>query len=153
MAELAGFRVVVVDDRDDFADPARFPMAAEVRAGPWDEILGSLETGDNTYVVIVTRGHRMDGTCLSCALSTPARYIGMIGSKRKIRAIYADLRANGSDERALARVRAPIGLDIGAQTSEEIAVAIVAEMIAVRRRTGDGGSLADRARPDVLGSP
>lgn len=152
IAEMSGFRVVVVDDREDFAHPDRFPMAAEVRAGPWEEVLGGIEAGENTYVVIVTRGHRMDGTCLGWAVETPARYIGMIGSKRKIRAIYDDLRAGGVTDDALRRVRAPIGLDIGAMTSEEIAVAIVAEMIAVRRGTGAGGPLADGSRPDLLGT-
>jgi len=150
IAEMAGFRVAVVDDRPDFADPDRFPMAAEVHAGPWAEVLGEVESGENAYVVIVTRGHRMDGTCLEWAVGTKARYIGMIGSKRKIRAIYDDLREKGVAGEALRRVRAPIGLDIGALTSEEIAVAIVAEMIAVRRGTEEaGGPLVDRAQPDL----
>lgn len=133
IADLAGFRIVVVDDRESFANSERFPMAAECRSGPWEEALGGIELGSNGYVVIVTRGHRMDGTCLQWALGTPARYVGMIGSKRKIRTIYDALREKGVTDEALARTHAPIGLDIGALTSEEIAVAIVAQMIAVRR--------------------
>jgi xanthine dehydrogenase accessory factor len=152
IADLAGFRVTVVDDRESFANPERFPMAASCRAGPWEEVLPGIELGTNGYVVIVTRGHRMDGTCLSWALGTGARYVGMIGSKRKIRAIYDDLRKEGASEEALGRVRAPIGLSIGALTSEEIAVSIVAEMIAVRRAADEDGSppLSDLARGDIL---
>lgn len=133
IADMAGFRVVVVDDRESFSNAERFPMAAECVVGEWAEALESIDAGENTYVVIVTRGHRMDGACLGWALGTDARYVGMIGSSRKIRAIYDDLREQGIDEAELERVNAPIGIDIGALTSEEIAVAIVAEMIAVRR--------------------
>jgi xanthine dehydrogenase accessory factor len=153
IADLAGFRVVVVDDRESFANPERFPMAAECVSGAWAEALASLEPGENTFVVIVTRGHRMDGTCLAWALGTPAKYVGMIGSKRKIRAIYDDLREEGVAEDDLRRVRAPIGLHLGALTSEEIAVAIVAEMIGVRRGVSptDAPPLSDLAREKILG--
>jgi xanthine dehydrogenase accessory factor len=152
IADLAGFRVVVVDDRESFANEERFPMAARCVAGPWEEALASLDPGENTYVVIVTRGHKMDGACLAWALGTPAGYVGMIGSKRKIRAIYDDLRAEGIAEEALRRVRAPVGLHLGALTSEEIAVAIVAEMIGVRRGAlpGDAPALSDLARDKIL---
>jgi len=145
VADLAGFRTIVVDDRADFACAEHFPTAAECRAGPWEEVLAGIETGENSYVVIVTRGHKMDGACLEWALGTPSRYVGMIGSKRKIRAIYDDLKENGVGDDALERVHAPIGLDIGAQTAEEIAVAIVGELIAVRRGTGSGSSLSGPA--------
>jgi len=152
VADLAGFRIVVVDDRESFANPERFPMAARTVSGPWSEALGGLEIGSNAYVVIVTRGHRMDGECLAWALGTPARYVGMIGSKRKIRTIYETLRGTGVTDDRLAKVRAPIGLDIGALTSEEIAVAIVAEMIAVRRGgEGTGAPVSDLARGKILG--
>jgi xanthine dehydrogenase accessory factor len=133
VADLAGFRVVVLDDREAFANPERFPMAADTRAGPFEKILSDLEPGPNAYVVIVTRGHRMDGTCLEWAVRTSSRYIGMIGSKRKIRAIYDRCREAGITEDQLGCVHAPIGLSIGALTSEEIAVAIVAQLIEVRR--------------------
>lgn len=152
VATLAGFKVTVVDDRESFANAERFPMADRCVAGPWEEALGSLKLGPNSYVVIVTRGHRMDGTCLSWALGTPARYVGMIGSQRKIRAIYDDCRTAGATEEALRRVYAPIGLDIGALTSEEIAVAIVAELIGVRRGAipGDARPTSDRARSAIF---
>jgi xanthine dehydrogenase accessory factor len=142
IADLAGFRVTVVDDRESFSNPERFPMAARCLSGPWDETLGGIETGENTYVVIVTRGHAMDGTCLQWALGTETRYIGMIGSKRKIRAIYDHCRKAGVTDESLRKVHAPVGLSIGATTSEEIAVAIVAELVAVRR-----GALPGAARP------
>ena len=153
IADLAGFRVTVVDDRETFSNAERFPMAAACRSGPWDEALGGIETGPNTYVVIVTRGHAMDGTCLKWALRTETRYIGMIGSKRKIRAIYDDCRKAGIGEEALKTVHAPVGLDIGATTSEEIAVAIVAEMVGIRRGAlpGDARPTSDLARGAIFG--
>jgi len=152
IADMAGFRVTVVDDREAFANEERFPEAARCVAGPWEEALASLDVGENAYVVIVTRGHEMDGACLKWALGTPARYVGMIGSKRKIRRIYDDCRAAGIDDDRLRTVRAPIGLDIGALTSEEIAVAIVAEMVGVRRGTlpGDARPVSDLARDAIL---
>lgn len=154
VADLAGFRVVVVDDRESFADPERFPMAARCVSGPWEESLGSLDLGENSYVVIVTRGHKMDGACLNWAIGTSAKYVGMIGSKRKIRAIYDDLRGEGVAEEELRRVRAPIGLHLGALTSEEIAVSIVAELIGVRRGVlpPEARPLSDLARDKILGS-
>jgi xanthine dehydrogenase accessory factor len=153
IADLAGFRVTVVDDRETFSNAERFPMAAECVAGPWEEALGNIETGPNTYVVIVTRGHAMDGTCLKWALATETRYIGMIGSRRKIRAIYDDCRKSGVTEEALRTVNAPVGLDIGATTSEEIAVAIVAEMVGIRRGAlpGDARPTSDLARAAIFG--
>ncbi len=152
IADLAGFRVTVVDDRETFANSERFPMAATCIAGPWEDALGSIETGPNTYVVIVTRGHAMDGTCLKWALGTKARYIGMIGSRRKIRAIYEDCRASDFDDEALEKVHAPVGLDIGAITSEEIAVSIVAEMVGIRRGAlpGDARPTSDLARGAIF---
>jgi len=153
IADLAGFRVTVVDDRDTFSNPERFPMAAECKSGPWEDALGSIETGRNTWVVIVTRGHAMDGTCLKWALNTETRYIGMIGSRRKIRAIYDDCRKSGVTEEALREVHAPVGLDIGATTSEEIAVAIVAEMVGIRRGAlpGEARSTSDLAKKAIFG--
>ena len=132
-ATVTHLRDLVLDDREAFSNPERFPMAAETHAGPFEEILTDLEPGPNAYVVIVTRGHRMDGACLAWAARTSSRYIGMIGSKRKIRAIYDLCREAGITEEQLARVHAPIGLSIGALTSEEIAIAIVAQLIAIRR--------------------
>ena len=133
VASVAGFEVVVIDDRPSFANKERFPDASETHAGPWEEIFPKLSVNDFSYLVMVTRGHKGDLTCLRWALITPARYIGMIGSRRKFIEIVKVLEAEGVPAEKIERVHSPIGLDIGALTPEEIAVAIVAEMIAVRR--------------------
>jgi len=133
VASVAGFETVVIDDRPAFANKERFPEASETHAGPWEEILPKLRINDFSYLVLVTRGHKGDLTCLRWALSTPARYIGMIGSKRKFIEIAKVLESEGVPAEKIERVHSPVGLDIGALTPEEIAVAIVAEMIAVRR--------------------
>jgi xanthine dehydrogenase accessory factor len=133
VASVAGFDTVVMDDRPAFANKERFPEASETYAGPWEEIFPKLRINDFSYLVLVTRGHKGDLTCLRWALSTPARYIGMIGSKRKFIEIAKVLESEGVPAEKIERVHSPVGLDIGALTPEEIAVAIVAEMIAVRR--------------------
>jgi len=133
VAKLAGFDVVLADDREAFANRERFPEAVEIHAGPWSDTLPKLGINGHSYLVVVTRGHKGDLDCLRWALSTPARYIGMIGSRRKFIEISKVLEREGVTADELARVHSPIGLDIGALTPEEIAVAIVAEMIAVRR--------------------
>jgi xanthine dehydrogenase accessory factor len=133
VASLAGFDTVVIDDRPAFANRERFPEAVETHAGPWEEIFPKLRVNDFSYLVLVTRGHKGDLSCLRWALTTPARYIGMIGSKRKFIEIVKVLESEGVPPEKIERARSPIGLDIGALTPEEIAVAIVAEMIAVRR--------------------
>ena len=133
VANLAGFDTVIVDDREAFASKNRFPEARETYAGPWEEALPKLSINDFSYIVIVTRGHKGDLDGLRWAVTTPARYVGMIGSRRKIIEIFKVLEGEGVDPEKLERVHAPIGLDIGALTPEEIAVAIVAEMISVRR--------------------
>ena len=133
VASLAGFDTVVIDDREAFASKERFPEASETYAGDWEAIFPKLKINDFSYLVLVTRGHKGDLTCLRWAVTTPARYIGMIGSKRKLVEIFKVLEGEGVPAEKLERVHSPIGLDIGALTPEEIAVAIVAEMIAVRR--------------------
>ena len=133
VANVAGFDTVVMDDRPAFANAERFPEAAETHAGPWEEIFPQLKINEFSYLVLVTRGHKGDLACLRWALTTPARYIGMIGSKRKFIEIAKVLEGEGVTAEKLERVHSPVGLDIGALTPEEIAVAIVAEMIAVRR--------------------
>jgi xanthine dehydrogenase accessory factor len=133
LAALTGFRVVVTDDREEFANRDRFPHADEVLAIPVPEVFARHPIGEDSYVVAVTRGHAKDEEVLVSALRTRARYIGMIGSKRKVAGVSARLREQGFTDADLARVHAPIGLRIGADTVEEIAVSIVAEMIAVRR--------------------
>lgn len=133
VASIAGFETVVADDRDQYANHERFPEAKEVHSGDMDEIMSNLSPSDSSYIVIVTRGHRYDLRVLRWALDTPARYIGMIGSARKVLAIFQQLEAEGANPESLRRVYAPIGLDIQATTPEEIGVAIVAELIAIRR--------------------
>ena len=133
LADLVGFRVVVIDDRAEFADRERFPRADQVVVTPVAEAFRRLGVGEDGYVVTITRGHAMDEEVAAEALRTPARYIGMIGSKRKVAAVLERLRKRGFSESDLARIHAPIGIDIHSETVEEIAVSIVAEMIAVRR--------------------
>jgi xanthine dehydrogenase accessory factor len=132
-ARMAGFEVVVVDDRESYANRERFPEAKDVYAEDFELVLSQLAPNHSSYLVIVTRGHRDDMRVLRWAIGTPAKYIGMIGSQRKVIAIYKQLENEGVSPEQLARVYAPVGLDIGAITPEEIAIAVVAEMIAIRR--------------------
>jgi xanthine dehydrogenase accessory factor len=153
IAALAGFDVVVSDDRPAFANPDRFPEAAETHAGSWEEIFPKLKVNELSYLVLVTRGHKGDLDCLRWALSTPARYIGMIGSRRKLIEISKVLEGEGLPAEKLEGVHSPIGLDIGALTPEEIAVAIVAEMIAVRRQAASSHpSLAHKSKAVETGT-
>jgi xanthine dehydrogenase accessory factor len=139
VARLAGFEVTVIDDRENFANRERFPEASQVIAADFEAAIATLQPSPSSYLVIVTRGHRDDMRVLSWAVKTAARYIGMIGSRRKVLAIYSELEKAGTARALFERVHAPIGLDIGATTPEEIAVAIVAEMIAVRRNVAVEG--------------
>ncbi len=134
VARRAGFDVIVVDDREAYANRQRFPEAKEIIAEDFDQAMARLNPGEAAYLVIVTRGHRDDMRVLRWAVQTPARYIGMIGSKRKTITIFKELTKEGLSPELFKRVHAPIGLDIGAITPEEIAVAITAELIAARRR-------------------
>jgi xanthine dehydrogenase accessory factor len=136
IAALAGFRVVVVDDRAEFANRERFPSADELMVASVKEAFRTLAVDDTGYIVAITRGHALDEDVVANALTTPARYIGMIGSKRKVAGIFGRLRERGFTDADLARVHAPIGVDISAETVEEIAVSIVAELIRVRRGGG-----------------
>jgi xanthine dehydrogenase accessory factor len=133
VATIAGFDVVVVDDREAYANRERFPDAREVIADDFETATARLDPPESSHIVIVTRGHRDDMRVLRWAVSTRARYLGMIGSKRKTISIYKELEKEGIRAEKFANVHAPVGLEIGAVTPEEIAVAIVAEMIAVRR--------------------
>ncbi len=133
VAHNAGFDVVVVDDRESYANRERFPEAREIFAADFEQTFTKLTPSESSYIVIVTRGHRDDMRILRWAVETQARYVGMIGSKRKVISIYRELQKEGMPAHLFERVHAPIGLDIGAITPEEIAIAITAEMIAVRR--------------------
>ncbi len=127
------FRTIVLDDRGEFANRERFPTADEVRVtAGFDNVLQALPIGPESYLVIVTRGHSHDKTVLAQAIRTNAAYIGMIGSRRKRTSVYAALRSEGVSQESLERVRCPIGLEIGAETPEEIAVSIAAELIRTR---------------------
>ena len=133
VARIAGFDITVVDDREVYASRERFPEAQEVIAEDFDKVTSRLQPSESSYIVIVTRGHRDDMRVLRWAVQTPARYIGMIGSKRKTITIFKELQKEGLAPELFDRVHAPVGLDIGAITPEEIAVAITAELIAKRR--------------------
>src|SRR5271169_2943427 len=135
VAANAGFDLIVTDDRTSYATKERFPFAREVHALDFDEATKQLDPNETSYIVIVTRGHRDDMRILRWAVQTRARYIGMIGSKRKVISIFKTLQEEGVPADLFDRVHAPIGLDIGAVTPEEIAVAITAELIAIRRRS------------------
>lgn len=143
VARLAGFEITVVDDREAYANLERFPDAKAVIAEDFDLALQKVDPTESSYIVIVTRGHRDDMRILRWAVLTPARYIGMIGSKRKVLTTYKELQAEGISAELFEKVKAPVGLEIGAVTPEEIAVAIVAEMIAFRRNA-DVSSLEKR---------
>src|SRR5450759_819902 len=135
VAQIAGFDVIVVDDRESYANRERFPDAREVIARDFELVTAELNPPESSYIVIVTRGHSDDMRVLRWAINTRARYLGMIGSRRKTISIYKELEKEGISPEKFKDVHAPVGLEIGAITPEEIAVAIVAEMIAVRRHS------------------
>ncbi|MGH7542748.1 MAG: XdhC family protein [Gemmatimonadota bacterium] len=143
---LLGFLVTVVDDRPDFARRDRFPDADRVVVGDFADPFAGIPIGPRSHIVLVTRGHRYDYDCLRALARAGARpaYVGMIGSRRRVRAAFEQLAAEGFDEERLARIHAPIGLDIGAETPAEIAVAIAAEMI-LATRGGTGEPLGRRS--------
>ncbi len=147
LASRLGFRVTVVDDREEFANPERFPDAERTIVVPFAECRSKLHLNPSTYVLIVTRGHRSDEEILSMVLGYPARYVGMIGSKRKVLATYRHLLEKGTPESALRHVHAPVGISIGAVSPEEIAVSIVAEMIQVKR----GDDSPPRSKSEGMG--
>jgi xanthine dehydrogenase accessory factor len=135
VARIAGFEVVVIDDREAFANRERFPEARDVHADEFDRVMAQLVVPEAAFIVIATRGHRDDMRVLRWAANTPAHYIGMIGSKRKVVTIFRELENEGIASGKLDRISAPIGIDIGARTPEEIGVSVVAELIAVRRNS------------------
>jgi xanthine dehydrogenase accessory factor len=153
VARNAGFEVVVADDREAYANRERFPEARQVIAEDFDQALAGVTPNESSYIVIVTRGHRDDMRVLRWAVQTQARYIGMVGSKRKAITIFRELTREGLKPELFDRVHSPVGLDIGAITPEEIAVAIVAEIIAIRRhseRALPHMSWFQREKPDAI---
>ena len=133
-ASAAGFGIVVIDDREQFANKERFPMAQELYT-TYEDAFARLAPNAASYLVVVTRGHRDDMRVLAWAVRTQARYIGMIGSKRKVISVYQALEKEGYASEEFSRVYAPMGLEIGALSPEEIAISITAELVAVRRNT------------------
>jgi xanthine dehydrogenase accessory factor len=147
MGHMLGFRTIVIDDRWAFANRERFPSAAEIKVGPFAETIESVAVNDRTYAVVVTRGHQWDELSVRTLMKKKTAYLGMIGSKRRAKATLERMADTYSPEQ-LARIHTPMGLDIGAETPAEIALAILAEIVRVRhRRTGDAVSLAAKARP------
>src|ERR1700675_3855105 len=148
-AHTAGFAIGVVDDREAFANRERFPMAQEIHTS-FEEAFSRIKPTAATYMVIVTRGHKDDMHVLRWAVGTSPRYIGMIGSKRKVLSVYRALENEGIPPEKFANVHAPVGLDIGALTPEEIAISITAELIAVRR---GATNLSHKALNHVTATP
>jgi len=132
-AVSCGFQVTVTDDREAFCNPARFPEASETVVSDFSEVFERITIKPSTYLVIVTRGHRYDEEVLEKALKTPAHYIGMMGSQRKVLTSYERLLQYGFKREELKRVHSPIGIEVGAMTPEEIAISVVAQLIRVRR--------------------
>lgn len=152
LGALCDFSVIVIDDRPQFANRDRFPAADEVIAADIRQTVSALATDPESYVVLVTRGHSLDVECLTTILDRPLAYIGMIGSKRRVRAVFDLLeREQGIARAPLERVHAPIGLAIGAETPAEIAVSIMAEIIAVRR-SGSRPAAGTEHRPSATAS-
>jgi len=148
LGAILGFRVVVLDDRQEYANRERFPEADMVICQDFDAALSKVKVTSSTYLIIVTRGHALDELVLRRTITSKAAYIGMIGSQTKIRTVFERLRKDGVPEEAIRRVYAPIGLDIGGETPEEIAVSIVAEIVKLRRG-GSGDSLALREKTAI----
>lgn len=147
LGTLLGFRVTVLDDRPDFATRERFPDAERLVRADFDDPFADIRIHDRTHILLVTRGHKYDYDCLVRALRAdpPPAYIGMIGSRRRVRATYVQLVEEGFGRELIDRIHAPVGLDVGAETPEEIAVAVAAELVMLRRG-GTGVPLKDVER-------
>ncbi|MBI4531711.1 MAG: XdhC family protein [Candidatus Latescibacteria bacterium] len=144
VAKTVGFRLVVIDDRPAFASLERFPEADEVVVDDFRVIVGRLPIDESSYLVAVTRGHQWDEQVIEQVVWTKAKYIGMIGSRRKIALMWKRFEERGIPRSLLEAVHAPIGIDIHADTPEEIAVSVVAELIKVRREKGKPGHVVDQ---------
>jgi xanthine dehydrogenase accessory factor len=147
IAKIMEFEVTVIDDRSNFANRSRFPEADRIIVDDIEKAVSEITIGPATHIVLVTRGHQMDQAALLKVISSRAAYIGMIGSRRRVGAVFDYLRRQGVAQELIEKVYAPIGIDIGAETPDEIAVAIMAEIIKLRRR-GSASSLSEgRKRP------
>jgi xanthine dehydrogenase accessory factor len=148
LASFLGYRATLIDDRAEFVTRVRFPdeKIELIAADTWgDAVREAIGNGRGVSVAVVTRGHNEDEECMRAVIITNADYIGLIGSKRRTNIVLDRLRQAGADEEKLREVHAPIGLDIGAVTPEEVALAILAEIVA-RHRGGDGGPLSEWRR-------
>ncbi|HTM07418.1 MAG TPA: XdhC family protein [Verrucomicrobiae bacterium] len=144
IAKILDFRVTVLDDRILFANRERFPDADDIRVGDMAAELKAMAITPSTYIVLITRGHKYDEPCLREIIHSPAKYIGMIGSRRRIKACFERFKSEEKiAEEVIARVYAPIGLDIATETPEEIALSIMAEIVKVRRG-GEARSLSGK---------
>ncbi len=146
IAAHVGFSVAVLDDREDYANAERFPMADKTMFGEFEPHLRDFPMNQTTYVVLVSRGHKQDEEGLRLVVGRGARYVGMIGSKRRVATVLRHLAEEGLPIEALEAVYTPIGFDIGAETPEEIAVSIMAEIIAVRRQASGRPMREDRPK-------
>lgn len=133
LGKFLGFRVVIVDDREELLKRENLPAADEVHAGDMPAELRKLDITPQTYIVLVTRAHTTDAPVLREIIAKPAAYIGMLGSKRRVLTVFDMLKREGTDDRAFQRVHAPIGIPIGAETPQEIAVSILAEVVKAKR--------------------
>ena len=149
LGAMLGMEVAIIDDREDYANEDRFPYEANVICGDFGEELEQFPISANTYIVLVSRGHKVDELALRTVIERGAGYVGMIGSKRRTRTVIQHLADEGLDSGALDRVFTPIGLDIGAETPEEIAVSVLGEIILVRRG-GGAQPMSDHGRSIAL---
>jgi len=140
IASTLGFRIFVIDDRDEFSNAERFPEAEQTVVSDYGSAFEKLPIGTNSFIVIATRGHRYDASATASAMRTPASYVGLLGSKRKTILIFEELFAEGLSMEQIQSVRSPIGLNISARTPEEIALSIMSEIVGFRLG-GDGGTL------------
>ena len=162
VARFAGFRIAVVDDRIEQANPEKFPEADDFHVDSWEKVFSRLPVNSSSYLFIATRGHRLDLLCLRYAVQSPARYIGILGSPKKTESLFDLLKKEGIPASRFDGVYVPVGFDIGSETAEEIAVSFVAELIATRKnmdirsmrqsRTTSGIVLPDRI-PEPLIDP
>ncbi|MDA0302251.1 MAG: XdhC/CoxI family protein [Chloroflexi bacterium] len=146
IGDFVGFDVTVLDDREEFANRERFPMAEAIHAGDTGEALAGMTFGPQDYVVLVSRGHKQDEDALRAVAGRGAGYVGMIGSRRRTATVIQHLAEEGFDMEALNRVSTPVGIDLGAETPEEIALSILAEIVMLRRG-GGGGRMREQRAP------
>ncbi len=146
IAEMLGFRVMVTDDRPEFASRERFPMAEATKVAPYDKGLDTFPITPNTAIIVGSRGHQYDDLALEAAARTSASYVGLLGSKRKAIMIYESLLKRGTPIERLREIRSPVGLDLGGRTPEEIAVSIMAEVVAFRYGHAGGSMKLEEAQ-------